>query len=295
MQQGMDVGFLLIIILGIVIFVLAFLIVGIFIALVVTRKEKKEHIRVTAEAAKIDEMVVSGSITADEARELKQTLGPVAFTPTSRKPDIHIKIIGILNIVISCLGILLFGILLCYFGLGAISTRSETIPWIPIVCLPVFFLILFYLRIVASICLMKGAYWARIAIIVFAMLGIVSFPLGTALGIYTLWVLLLREDAGLYFISDTMKGNKSSALILFLTSIPLWTGLIYLTKVLPVKELEWKDLPVDLPAITSVVIKTGILCRQFGIIFFPLLFVFTLFSIAWFIIALIKDKHLIQT
>ena len=56
------------------------LIVGIIVAITCTRREKKEQIRVTAEAQKIDAMVVDGKITADEAQEIKQALGPIAFT-----------------------------------------------------------------------------------------------------------------------------------------------------------------------------------------------------------------------
>jgi hypothetical protein len=183
------------------------LIVGIIVALIVTRKEKKEQIRVTAEAQKIDAMVSDGKITAGEAQELKQALGPIAFTQTSLEPDTHIKVIGILNIVFGCLGVLASGgfvILSCLMGVRATGAEGGLmLSWAVIVGLVMLFILaIFILRIVSGARLMKGAPWARLVIIIFAILGILSFPIGTALGIYTLWALLFREDAGLYFIAE---------------------------------------------------------------------------------------------
>jgi len=275
-----------IIILGVVFLLLALLIVGIIVAITVTQKEKKKHIRVTAEAQKIDAIAAAGRISAEETRELKQALGPIAFTPTSREPDIHIKVIGILNIVFGCLSILLGGGLffLLVLKLGAV------------VLLPALLILaVFVLRIIGGFCLMKGAPWARIVIIIFAILGILSFPLGTALSIYTLWALLLREDAGLYFISDNMKAHKVAASILFLIGLPLWVGLVYLTKILPNRVHYWQETDKKLPAITQFVIEIGHICQRFGIIIFLLLFLLTLGSVVWYIYASIKDKNQIQS
>ncbi len=193
-----------IVILGVILLSMVLLIAGSVVAIIVTRKEKKAHIRVTAEAKKIDTMAIAGRITAEEARELKQAFGPIAFTQTSRKPDVHIKVVGILNIVFGGLGVLIGGIfplgLLEFFsqnaGDGARSTWAF-LAFLPLLIIPAVFI----LRIVSAVRLMKGVPWARIVIIVFSVLGIIAFPIGTAVGIYALWVLLFREDAGLYFIS----------------------------------------------------------------------------------------------
>jgi hypothetical protein len=50
----------------------------------------------------------------------------------------------------------------------------------------------------AGIGLLKMQPWARIVAIIVGVLHILSFPLGTALGIYTLWVLLNAETEGLF-------------------------------------------------------------------------------------------------
>jgi hypothetical protein len=50
----------------------------------------------------------------------------------------------------------------------------------------------------AGIGLLKLRPWARIVAIIVGVLHILSFPFGTALGIYTLWVLLNAETEALF-------------------------------------------------------------------------------------------------
>jgi len=50
----------------------------------------------------------------------------------------------------------------------------------------------------AGIGLLKMQPWARIVAIIVGVLHILSFPFGTALGIYTLWVLLSAESEALF-------------------------------------------------------------------------------------------------
>jgi hypothetical protein len=47
--------------------------------------------------------------------------------------------------------------------------------------------------LIAGIGLLKQKGWARTLAIVLAVLALVSFPVGTAAGVYTLWVLTHRE------------------------------------------------------------------------------------------------------
>ncbi|MFZ0821784.1 MAG: hypothetical protein WAM91_17095 [Candidatus Acidiferrales bacterium] len=54
------------------------------------------------------------------------------------------------------------------------------------------------LGIVAGWGLLQRETWARALIIVMGFLGILHIPLGTALGIYTIWVLLPNESAEEY-------------------------------------------------------------------------------------------------
>jgi hypothetical protein len=50
----------------------------------------------------------------------------------------------------------------------------------------------------AGIGLLKMQPWARIVAIIVGALHILSFPFGTALGVYTLWVLLNAETEALF-------------------------------------------------------------------------------------------------
>jgi hypothetical protein len=202
------------IIVSILLFPLLLLVIGIVVALSTVKKEKKEHTRISREVEKIDAMAASGKINPDEARELKQALGPVAIAEIPREPDTHIKVIGILNIVMPAVKILL--LLFLFLGLGffvafegrvnqGVTSGPPLLVFVIIILLGLFFLALVIFRIIAAVALMKGRCWARIVIVVFGVLDLTSFPLGTALGIYTLWTLIFRENAGLYFISENKQ------------------------------------------------------------------------------------------
>jgi hypothetical protein len=54
------------------------------------------------------------------------------------------------------------------------------------------------LTVVAGWGLLQRESWARALTVVMAFLGILHIPLGTALGIYTIWVLLPNESAEEY-------------------------------------------------------------------------------------------------
>jgi hypothetical protein len=53
---------------------------------------------------------------------------------------------------------------------------------------------------VAGYGLLRRRAWGRILALVVGFLGLVDFPLGTAIGIYTFWV-LLQDSAADYFTS----------------------------------------------------------------------------------------------
>ena len=51
------------------------------------------------------------------------------------------------------------------------------------------------LAAVTGFALLKRASWARVLAIIVAVLALIKFPLGTALGVYTLYVLAPRVSA----------------------------------------------------------------------------------------------------
>jgi hypothetical protein len=117
----------------------------------------------------------------------------------------HIKAVGVLNIVFGVLGALGGIILLMIFAgiTGIVGAATQNDPSqaiaLPIIAtiggfLSVILLIVSAPSIIAGIGLLKFRSWARILGIVISVLHLLNFPLGTALGIYGLWVLLSQES-----------------------------------------------------------------------------------------------------
>ena len=70
------------------------------------------------------------------------------------------------------------------------------------------FLVIAGVGIAAGSGLLMRQSWARMLTIVFGAISLIDIPLGTALGIYTLWVLLPAESEQEY---RTMSQTASSA------------------------------------------------------------------------------------
>lgn len=114
----------------------------------------------------------------------------------------HINIIGALWIVSGALGLtfalLVFGIL---FGISFIPDIGYEAPIILRTVglgVSLFFIILSVPDIIGGIWLMKRQEWARILVLVLAFLNLINFPLGTALGVYSI-VILLNEKMVQFF------------------------------------------------------------------------------------------------
>lgn len=120
----------------------------------------------------------------------------------------HIRALAVLQIVYASLGLLVaFAVLMIFGGIAAIVGISAD-PGDSIVAVPVLSVIgtvtatliaaLSLPRLIAGIGLLKYRNWARILTIVVSVIGVADFPVGTALGIYGLWVLLTRESTALF-------------------------------------------------------------------------------------------------
>ncbi len=122
----------------------------------------------------------------------------------------HVRILAILRIVAGCLGILIAAAALLAFGglaglLAATEAAREAEAWIAVPVLAaiggaLFFAILIVSlpSIIAGAGLLKYRPWARILTIVLSAIDLLNVPLGTALGIYGLWVLLARNSRILF-------------------------------------------------------------------------------------------------
>lgn len=113
----------------------------------------------------------------------------------------HVTVVGVLRIGLGVLG--LFAALIVFaavVGGGLISGDREAMRITAIVG-PViaFFLVLVSLPgIIGGIGLLKYKSWARILVMILAVFDLFNIPIGTALGIYTFWVLMRDETAQLF-------------------------------------------------------------------------------------------------
>lgn len=120
----------------------------------------------------------------------------------------HVKVIAWLHIVFGGLGLLAaIGLLLLFGGIAGVVGVTETSPdariSVPILSGigALLFLIISLLSIpglIAGIGLLKLAPWARILTIVLSALHLLNVPIGTAIGVYGLWVLTKRETEALF-------------------------------------------------------------------------------------------------
>jgi hypothetical protein len=120
----------------------------------------------------------------------------------------HIKVLGVLFIALSAIGLCAAIFFLFFMGAAAMSVHAGANPHDAAVALPligvigsalfVFILLLSLPGVVVGIGLLKFSPWARIAGIVLSALNLISIPFGTLLGIYVRWVLLNKETEALF-------------------------------------------------------------------------------------------------
>ena len=119
----------------------------------------------------------------------------------------HVKILGILNIVWGGFIVLIGGIFLLLFGgiagfLG-LSSGNDSVVAAPIMALigvvvAVGIALVGLPGIIGGWGLLTFKGWARILMIIVSILHLPSFPPGTALGVYGIWVLFNQETERLF-------------------------------------------------------------------------------------------------
>jgi hypothetical protein len=113
----------------------------------------------------------------------------------------HVTVLGILYIAFSVLGLLLAIIIFTSIvGGGLISGDSEAMAITAIVgpAIALFFVLLSAPGLIGGIYLLKHRPWARILVLVLGFINLIEIPIGTALGIYTIWVLLKNETIQMF-------------------------------------------------------------------------------------------------
>lgn len=118
----------------------------------------------------------------------------------------HITLLGWLHIATNALLILIAGFMFVVMvGAGLMSGDTEAVRVMPIIGTAVggFMTALALPGILTGIGLLKRKPWARIAAAVLGIINLMNFPLGTAVGVYTLWILLQNEAAD-HFVTAKM-------------------------------------------------------------------------------------------
>jgi hypothetical protein len=113
----------------------------------------------------------------------------------------HVKILGWASIIYSGLLLLLaIGLFVIISGAGVISGDRQAMLVTGAVgtFIAIVLIILALPGVITGFGLLKFRPWARIVGIVLSALHLFAFPLGTALGVYGLWVLLSAETLPLF-------------------------------------------------------------------------------------------------
>ncbi len=119
----------------------------------------------------------------------------------------HVKILGVLHIILGALGVLGALIALVVFGgisaIVAVDRDPDSLTAIPILGAIGGFVFILVMALslpalIIGIGLVRFRPWARIAGIVLSAFDLLGFPFHTALGIYGLWVLLNRQTEAMF-------------------------------------------------------------------------------------------------
>lgn len=114
----------------------------------------------------------------------------------------HVKVLGVLNVVLGGFGLLIAAALMLIFGgaswlVGAAGDPDAAMaaPIIGVLgaAISTFFLVLSLPGVIIGIGLLQLRSWARVAGIVISLLNLFNFPFGTVLGVYGLWVLFSKD------------------------------------------------------------------------------------------------------
>ncbi|MFC1724058.1 hypothetical protein ACFL4T_00420 [candidate division KSB1 bacterium] len=123
----------------------------------------------------------------------------------------HVNILGVLYIIVSAFhlfaAVIVFVIL---FGAGLISADMEALTITTIVGSVIAAIIIFTSLpgLIGGIGLLKLKNWARILVLILGFFNLLAVPLGTILGVYTLWV-LLNKDAEQVFQQNLSKQEEN--------------------------------------------------------------------------------------
>lgn len=113
----------------------------------------------------------------------------------------HLTAVGALCIGLSVLGMMIGAFLFVLLAGIGIVTRDEeaTIVLVTIGTVIGFFLLVLSVPgIIGGIGIFKKKEWARILVLVLSAIQLLNIPIGTAIGAYSIWVLVQKETILLF-------------------------------------------------------------------------------------------------
>jgi hypothetical protein len=124
----------------------------------------------------------------------------------------HVRLLGIFWLALSAFRLIPGAILLIVSGAGWTFLPSDVPAFVPVLLagLGGLLSITAVAGIVAGWGLLSREPWARILALVLGCLGLLDLPFGTAIGVYSLWV-LMQPEAEQEFRTARAAGGVSSA------------------------------------------------------------------------------------
>jgi hypothetical protein len=113
----------------------------------------------------------------------------------------HITLLGVLHIargaLVLLIGVILFGLLT---GIGVISDDSTALGVLGFIgtALMLLLVALAIPCVLAGIGVLLRREWGRITALVVGILSLIDIPIGTAIGVYSIWVLMNDETRALF-------------------------------------------------------------------------------------------------
>jgi tRNA A-37 threonylcarbamoyl transferase component Bud32 len=136
---------------------------------------------------------------------------PYAPAPAINRMEKHITIVAVLSLVFGTLGTLVGLFLFLVIVVGGLISRDPTAEYVTAIVGIVIgglFMLTSVPEIIAGIGLLKRRGWSRILALILAVLDLLNIPIGTAIGIYAIWVLLNDETAQLFAQASAGRGVK---------------------------------------------------------------------------------------
>ncbi len=113
----------------------------------------------------------------------------------------HINVVAVLQIGLSIFGIIAGIIILIVLNtIGSLTQDAQASFVLHLIgnIAAAFFLLMSAPGIIAGIGLLSHKEWARILTLILSVIGLLNFPLGTAVGAYSIWALVQDEVVAIF-------------------------------------------------------------------------------------------------